>query len=626
MSTFLITAGSFVGFIVAYLTYGRWLARSIFNLDASAEVPSKQLQDDVDFVPSKRSLVFGHHFTSIAGTGPIVGPAIAVFWGWLPALLWVFFGSIFIGAVHDFGALVVSLRNRGQTVGEIAGRLISPRAKLLFLITLFFALTIVLAIFGLVIAAIFMKYPESVLGVWISLPLAVLVGVVSRKNPGALLWMAIGSLGVIYASIYIGAYHLPITLPVSNPIVVWTVILLTYCAIASVLPVWLLLQPRDFINSQQLFIALGLLVVGLSVASFTGEANLFESTPAIAAEMPAGSPPIWPFLFITIACGAISGFHCLVSSGTSSKQIANEKDAQMIGYGSMLLEGALAVVVILACCAGIGMGKFEKQPIADGAMATVARYQPVLDANQSPLQGRAAWRSHYRLDQSWSDYGLGDKVGAFVEGSANFLSAIHIPRTLGIGIIAVLVACFAATTLDSATRLQRYVVQELATTIGVTPLTNKYAATFVAVALGALIAMIPNANGDIGKGGMLLWPLFGATNQLLAGLAFMVTAFYLWRRGKPVWFIVLPMILMMVMPAWAMLWQLFAWETGWFWSASDNLLLVTIGIVTLCLQLWMAIEAILLWPSVRGVLEEALPPLPPKTKLNPSTESSGGQP
>ncbi len=625
MSTFLIAVASFVGFIVAYRTYGRWLATSIFNLDPNAAVPSEQLRDDVDFVPSKRSLVFGHHFTSIAGTGPIVGPAIAVFWGWLPALLWVVFGSIFIGAVHDFGALVVSLRNRGQTVGEIAGRLISPRAKLLFLITLFFALTIVLAIFGLVIAAIFLKYPESVLGVWISLPLAILVGFISRKNPGALIGAAIVSLVVVYASVYVGAYYLPIQLPVSNPIVGWTIILLIYCAIASVMPVWVLLQPRDFINSWQLFIALGLLVIGLAVASFSGQANLFDSAPAMATEMPAGSPPIWPFLFITIACGAISGFHCLVSSGTSSKQICNECDSQMIGYGSMLLEGALAVVVILACCAGIGMGKFEKKTAKAGAATMATTWQPVVNANQQPLRGRAAWRSHYSVDRPWKNFSLGDKVGAFVEGSANFLAAIYIPRTLGIGIMAVLVACFAATTLDSATRLQRYVVQELATTVGLKPLTNKYSATFTAVLLGGLIAMIPNADGQIGKGGLLLWPLFGATNQLLAGLAFMVTAFYLWRRGKPVWFIVLPTVVMMVMPAWAMSLQLFAPETGWFWSLGDNLLLATIGMATLGLQLWMALEAILLWPSVRGVLEEALPPLPSKENLTPSLESSGGQ-
>ncbi len=478
-----------------------------------------------------------------------------------------------------------------------------------------------LAIFGLVIASIFKLYPESVLAVWVSLPLAVIVGMVTRHRPSLLLPLAIGSLALIYIAIYAGAYYLPITLSVSNPVVVWTVILLVYCAIASVLPVWILLQPRDYINSLQLFLALFLLVAGLCVASISGNASLFESTPAIAQEMPAGSPPIWPFLFITIACGAISGFHCLVSSGTSSKQIANERDAQMIGYGSMLLEGALAVIVILACCAGVGMGKFEKSVAsADTAATSAVTWQPLLNADGQPVTGRAAWRAHYSVDRSWNQYGLGNKVGAFIDGSANFLSSLSIPRTLGVGILAVLVACFAATTLDSATRLQRYVIEELASTTGVTPLTNKYAATLLAVSLGAAIAMLPGADGTMGKGGMLLWPLFGATNQLLAGLALMVTAFYLWRRGKPVWFFVLPMLLMMLLPAWALLWQLFAAETGWFWSPGKHALLLVVGLVTLGLQVWMAVEAIILWPSVRGVLEEALPPLPAR-----AAKEAGGQ-
>ena len=292
MSTFLVAVSAFLGFIVAYHTYGRWLARKIFALDEQALVPSKELQDDVDFVPSKTSIVFGHHFTSIAGTGPIVGPAIAVFWGWLPALLWVVFGSIFIGAVHDFGALVISMRNRGQTVGEVAGRIISPRAKLLFLLVLFFALTIVLAIFGLVIASIFKFYPESVLPVWISLPIAIVVGLVIRKRPHLLLPLSLVALVLIYAAVYVGAYHFPIELTLSvepstmlseyaNPVVVWTLILLAYCAVASVLPVWLLLQPRDYINSYQLFVALALLVLGLLAASFTGQADLFATAPAV---------------------------------------------------------------------------------------------------------------------------------------------------------------------------------------------------------------------------------------------------------------------------------------------------------------------------------------------------------
>lgn len=623
MFTFLIAIGSFAGFIVAYNTYGRWLAKRIFNLNPDASVPSCEMEDGVDFVPSKRSIVFGHHFTSIAGTGPIVGPAIAVFWGWLPALAWVVFGSIFIGAVHDFGALVVSLRNRGQTVGEIAGRLISPRTKLLFLFALFFALTVVLAIFGLVIAIIFKVYPESVLAVWVSLPIAIVFGIMMRKESHQLLPMSAISLVLIYLAIYVGAYHLPITLPVSNPIVGWTIILLIYCAIASVLPVSWLLQPRDYINSHQLFVALFLLVVGLVIASLTGKADLLASTPAITQELPKNTPPIWPFLFITIACGAISGFHCLVSSGTSSKQLANEEDALPIGYGAMLLEGALAVVVILACCAGVGMGKFTKQNTGLLNGTPQISYQPVLsEVTGEPLVHREAWRKTYQLgeEKSWSSFTLPSKIGAFVEGGANFLNVLGIPLKLGIGIIAVLVACFAATTLDSATRLQRYVIQELGGTLKIAPLKNIYIATLTAVTLGGMIAMLKGPTG-MGSGGLLLWPLFGATNQLLAGLAFMVMTFYLWRRNKPIGFVLIPMIFMIVLPGWALIWQLFNAQSGW-WYSSDKYLVATIGTITLILQLWMVVEAMLIWPKAKGILET---PLPPLSEQDTRLKDSGGR-
>ncbi|MEM9411283.1 MAG: carbon starvation protein A [Planctomycetota bacterium] len=636
MYTFLLAIVTFVGFIVAYHTYGRWLARSIFNLNPEAEVPSKQLQDDVDFVPSAKSIVFGHHFTSIAGTGPIVGPAIAVFWGWLPALLWVVFGSIFIGAVHDFGALVVSMRNRGQTVGEVAGRLISPRAKILFLLVLFFALTIVLAIFGLVIASIFAVYPESVLPVWISLPIAVILGLVVKNRPQLLLPLSMVALLLVYAAVYTGAYHLPIELklpqlesefwqPFLTPLVIWTIILLLYCAVASVLPVWILLQPRDFINSHQLFVALALLVAGLGVASISGQADLFASAPAMVEteSLPLGTPPIWPFLFITIACGAISGFHCLVSSGTSSKQISCESDAQYIGYGAMLTEGALATIVILACCAGTGMGKIEKSPASESSQTA---YRLKVDADGTAVVGRAAWETYYTA-KKWSDFSLKKKLAAFVEGGANFLCALGLPLKISLGIISVLVACFAATTLDTATRLQRYVIQEIGNSVSLSPLKNMYVATAVAVILGGLIAMLPGPKGP-GTGGLLLWPLFGATNQLLAGLAFMVTVFYLWRRNKPVWFVALPMLLMIALPAWALLWQLFSTNTingkpiGWWWDFQNHWLLGSIALITLGLQLWMVIEAVLIWPAAKGVIEEALPPI---QKQNRSLESSGGR-
>ncbi|MCA9004526.1 MAG: carbon starvation protein A, partial [Planctomycetaceae bacterium] len=611
MATLLIAAGAFVGYIIAYHTYGKWLSQKIFNVDGNAEVPSKQLRDDVDFVPTKKEVIFGHHFTSIAGTGPIVGPAIAVFWGWLPALVWVLFGSIFIGAVHDFGALVVSLRNRGQTVGEVAGRLIAPRTRILFLLILLLALTVVLAIFGLVIAIIFALYPETVIPVWITMPIAIVIGLMVYKQNAELLIPSLVALFIVYASVWLGAYYWPIDIsamfgiklmgPFPNAVILWTFVLLAYCAIASVLPVWLLLQPRDFINSHQLVLALGLLLIGAIVAGATGKADLVGSAPAIASNLPADAPPIWPFLFITIACGACSGFHCLVSSGTSSKQVESELDAQYVGYGAMLLEGGLAVIVILACCAGVGMGDFTR--VGTGA---AYNYEPAIDAaTGTQLTGVAAWETRYnaKAENGWATFALKDKIGAFILGGANFLSTIGIPMKLGISIIAVLVASFAATTLDTATRLQRYVIQELAATIHIKPLTNKYAATGLAVFLGGMVAMLPkSAEAGPGSGGLILWPLFGATNQLLAGLAFMVIVFYLRRRNKPIIFALVPMIVMLIMPAWAMLWNMFNSESGWAYSANDRHLFL-FGVVVIALQIWMMVEGLLVWSKSKGHLE-----------------------
>lgn len=624
MSTLIIAVLSFVGFIAAYHTYGKWLARKIFGLDPEQKVPSQELRDDVDYVPTKKEVIFGHHFTSIAGTGPIVGPAIAVFWGWLPALLWVVLGSIFIGAVHDFGALVVSLRNRGQTVGDIAGRMITPRAKLLFLIILFMALAVVLAIFGLVIAIIFALYPESVLSVWIEIPLAVGIGIWIYRRGGNILIPSIVALGIMYLGMGVGAYLFPIDLSAwlgipllgqtfMNAVVIWTLILFVYCFIASVLPVWTLLQPRDFINSHELVLALVLLVLGLAVAGLTGGADLFSSAPVVAPDIPPDAPPIWPFLFITIACGAISGFHCMVSSGTSSKQVASEKDAQYVGYGAMLLEGSLAVIVIIACCAGIGMGLFQRS----GTGANYS-FQPVLNAETGQqVRHQEAWRSRYAttrtvtnahgettVEGTWHSHTLAQKVGAFIDGSANFLSSLGIPLKMSIAIMAVLVASFAATTLDTATRLQRYVIQELAQTAKIKPLTNRYVATALALAVGGVLALMPGPKGP-GSGGLILWPLFGAVNQLLAGLAFMVIVFYLLRRNRPIWFAVLPMVAMLVMPAWAMLWQMFN-PNGWW--ANGKYLLFGFGLAVEALQVWMITEGLLIWKKARGNYPE-LPPL-----------------
>jgi carbon starvation protein len=598
MQTLAIALGALVLYLVAYHTYGKFLARKIFKLDPNAKVPSIELEDGSDYVPTQKSVIFGHHFTSIAGTGPIVGPALAVIWGWVPALLWVLFGSILIGAVHDFGALVVSMRNRGQTVGEIAGRVLSKRTRLLFLSVLFLALTIVLAIFGLVIAAVFKMYPAAILPCLVQIPIAVLIGLYLHRRGVNILIPSLLALAVMYLTVAYGndGFLADINAELASwPIIAWVVILLLYSYLASVLPVWTLLQPRDFINSLQLISALGLVLIGLVVAGFIGGAPI-DDGPRQSLEIvapafrwaPEGAPWIFPFLFITIACGAISGFHCLVSSGTSSKQVKCETDAQFVGYGSMLTEGFLATLVILACVAGLGMG-------AKGADGIV-------------LFGADAYDARYG---SWTAAGgLGAKVGAFVEGAANFLMALGLKSTFAIALMGVFVASFAATTLDTACRLQRYVVQELASTF-VPPkhekqpssnplawLTNKHGATIFAILIaGALASMPGKPGGDPGTGGLILWPLFGATNQLLAGLAFLVIAFWLWRRGLPVWFIVLPTIFMLVLPGIAMSVNVYGFLQKGQW------LLAGLGLGTILLQFWIIYEAVVAWPRAKGVLE-----------------------
>ena len=614
METLLIALLAGIGFIVAYHTYGRWLGSKIFRLSADAVCPSKRLEDGIDYVPTRKSVVFGHHFTSIAGTGPIVGPAIAIMWGWVPALLWVVLGSIFIGAVHDFGALVVSLRNNGQTVGDIAGRLLNKRVRLLFLFTLFMALTVVLAIFGLVIAAVFKQYPAAIFPCVVQIPIAVIIGVMLHRKGGELLLPSLLALGVMYITVifgdrgFLGDFNAALA---AWPIWMWVIVLLGYSYVASVLPVWTLLQPRDYINSLQLISALVLIVLGLFVAAmFPGEGQELAMVAPAWDLNPENAPVIFPFLFITIACGACSGFHCLVSSGTSSKQLKDEPDARFVGYGSMLTEGFLATLVIVACGAGLGLGLMK-----DGVMLT----------------GDAAWAAQYG---DWlAAKALGAKVGAFVQGSANFLQSLGIAAPVAIALMGVLVASFAGTTLDTACRLQRYVVQELAATLGgkvgiegaqpTAPfalLQNKHGAMIFAVVLATAMASIPQGGAEwslanAGKGGLTLWPLFGATNQLLAGLSFMVIAFYLWRRGRAVWFIVIPMLFMLVMPMWAMLHQLFV-APGWLKAGQENYLLGGIGLATIALEIWMIIEAARLFPKAKGVLEESLetPDLRPKTE------------
>ncbi len=564
---FLIFLISLIWFFVMYKLYGGFIAKRIFKLDDKRRTPAHELRDDVDYVPTNKWVVWGHHFTSIAGLGPIVGPAIGVIWGWVPAVLWVTLGTVFAGAVHDFGALVVSMRNKGKSIGELTTRIIGPRAKYLFMAIIFFELWIVIAIFAMIMGILFKMYPQSVFPVWMEIPIALTLSyMVFKKGKNLHTWSWI-ALGLMYLTVVLGVF-IPIELP--NPIVTWLWILMIYAFIASTLPVETLLQPRDYINSHELLVAMGLIFLGSLGAVIADPGHLNYVAPAFNLS-PKGAPPIWPFLFVTIACGAISGFHSLVASGTSSKQIDKESDAQLVGYGGMIAEGILASLVILAAAAGFGaMGKGLEE-------------------------GMKAWSQHYA---DWvTAKGLGAKIGAFVEGSVNMMEYIFgkssFMHDLLATIMGVFIVSFAGTTLDTATRVQRYIVQEIGTSLKQRWMANKYVATFIAVASALALAFVDPS----GKGALILWPLFGTVNQLLAGLALLVTTVYLVRKRVNPWISAIPMIFMVIMTAWAMILNIKNF------SSTHNTLLLTIGLIIFMLMVWLIIEAILVLSKAKGFKE-----------------------
>ena len=559
MDAVLLMVVVFVGYILAYKVYGKFLSRKVFNLSDKVKTPAVEMEDGTDYVPTKKGIIFGHHFTSIAGTGPIVGPAIGVIWGWLPAVIWVLVGTIVMGAVHDFGSLVISLRHQGKSISEVTGNYINKRTRSIFFFIVLLELWIVIAIFGLVIAVIFSMYPQSVFPVWMQLPIAITLGYfIYKKGASVNLATAIAVIAM-YVTVVLGTV-IPITLPTigsMGPTGSWAILLLIYAFIASTLPVTTLLQPRDYINAWQLMIAMALLVLGVFASAFTG--NLQIVAPAVQLH-PEGAPSMWPFLFITIACGAISGFHALVASGTSAKQVRKETDALAVGYGSMIMEGALATLVIIAVTAGIGIAYQTK--------------------DAGILTGTAAWTQHY---SSWAaSAGLGSKVAAFVVGGANMISFLGIPKAIAIVIMGVFVASFAGTTLDTATRLQRYVVQELAGNFKIGFLKGKYAATAFAVITALILAFYNGANG---KGALTLWPLFGAVNQTLAGLSLIVVTVYLKSKGGVKYLLTaIPAVFMVVMTIWA----LFINEKNFI--NSGNILLLIVNAIVIIIAIWVVFE------------------------------------
>ncbi|WP_077618056.1 carbon starvation protein A [Bacillus sinesaloumensis] len=564
MSAIWLAVFGTIVFILGYRYYSKFVAEKIYRLDPNFVTPAHEFNDGVDFVPTKKHVLWGHHFTSVAGAAPIVGPAIAVYWGWGPALLWVVLGTVFAAGVHDFGTLVLSVRNKGQSVGTLADKLIGKKAKLLFLFIILILVLMVNAVFAWVISNLFIKFPASVIPVFIEIPLAIWIGYAVYRKKGSMLLPSIVALIIMYGSAiltskipalqidlvsYFGGAEATTLFGlngVSMAFFVWIIILMVYCYFASTLPVWKLLQPRDYINSHQLVIGLAIMYLGLVFLN-----------PEITAPMmnPDATDKSWlPLMFITIACGAISGFHGLVSSGTSSKQLNKETDARFVGYFGAVGEGFLALISIIACV--------------------------TLFANAGDF--KAAYSSFAAANSG----GLGN----FISGGAQLATGIGIPADIAATIIAIIVVSFAATTLDSSVRLMRYIIAELGSEYKLPSLQKAHIATTVAVVTSAALVLLPKGPNGFGSGGYVLWPLFGTSNQLLAAISLMLISVWLKRLGRNYLVTLIPMLFLLVMTVWAMVQQvIFDWAgVG---GTDANLLLFILGSIILIFAVWIVLTA-----------------------------------
>ncbi|MBU9722827.1 MULTISPECIES: carbon starvation protein A [Bacillaceae] len=564
-SILLALVGMFV-FFLGYRFYSKFVAEKIYRLDPNFTTPAHEFNDGKDFVPTNKFVLWGHHFTSVAGAAPIVGPAIAVYWGWLPAVIWVLLGTVFAAGVHDFGALVLSVRNKGQSVGTLANKLIGQRAKVLFLFIILILVLMVNAVFAWVIANLFITFPSSVLSVFIQIPLAIWIGYVVYRKKGGMLLPSLAALATMYIAAIVASRvpALQIDLPsyfggeetivafglngVAISFFVWIIILMIYVYIASTLPVWKLLQPRDYINSHQLVVGLAILYLGL-----------FFSNPELTApavNSAATDVPWLPILFITIACGAISGFHGLVASGTSSKQLNKETDARFVGYLGAVGEGLLALAAIIA-------------------VAT-------LFTSQSDFLGA------YSSFDAANSGGLGN----FVQGAGQLATGIFIPADIATTIVAVIVVSFAATTLDTSVRLMRYIISELGSTYNIKAITKTHVATTIAVVSSAALVLLPEGPQGFGSGGYVLWPLFGTSNQLLAGITLLLITVWLKIKGRNYLVTLIPMIFLMCMTLYAMGRQLLMDWSGLLSDHEFNFLLVFLGTIIFVFAAWIVLEAI----------------------------------
>jgi len=518
-----ILLGSAAILLVAYFTYGSLLAR-LFGLRASAPMPSETLRDGVDYEPTPPSYLLGQHLSAIAAAGPIVGPILAgVAFGWLPALLWIIVGCIFLGGVHDLGSLVASVRHRAKSIAEVVREHVSGRAFLLLLVFIYIALIYIIVAFTDIVAASFvdvvtLEDGTRVLGSGIAsssllyLLLAMAMGVVLRRTRISLTAATAIFLPLVGASIWAGQ-RIPFDLeqwtglsPVGTTRL-WGALLLGYCLVAGAAPLWLLLQPRGHLGGWFLYIALFGGVLGLVIGSITGSDVIRYPAFVPFDERGVGASAIAPILFITIACGACSGFHCLIASGTTSKQLRRETDAKAIGYGAMLIEGMIAIVS-LAC---------------------------VMVITRESARGM-------------------QPNAIYAAGIGRFVATLGVPATIAVSFALLAFTTFVYDTLDVCTRLGRFIVQEL------TGLTGR-AGRWLGTAVTAGVPLIFLFTTPLGPDGApmpawrLFWSLFGASNQLLAALALLGITAWIWRTRRAWWIwpvAGVPMLFMYTMSGWAL--------------------------------------------------------------------------
>jgi carbon starvation protein len=526
-------------FAVAYRYYGRFLDRH-FSIDDNRPTPAHIDNDRVDRVPTKTVVLLGHHFSSIAGAGPIVGPIIAgIAFGWAPAILWVVIGSVFIGGVHDFTALIASVRHRAKSIAEIAREYMTPLSYKLFLVFIWLTMVYILIVFVDLTSSTFVSHGEIATSSTIFIVLALLFGFVLHNIRMPLLWASLIFVPLVFAGVFAG-HALPLNINFIASFFdiaagkVWSVLLLLYAFVAAISPVWVLLQPRDYLSSFLLYGSIIGAFVGITFGGFEFQYPAFTNW----SDIDRGT--LFPILFITIACGACSGFHSIVASGTTSKQLNCETDARKIGYGAMLIEGVVAVI----------------------ALFTVAMlFSDNQLANQPPLV-------------------------VFGSGMGSFLTIVGIPQDVGMSFGILAVSTFLLTTLDTSTRLARYILEEL---LGISNPSFRYLSTLATLALPLLFVFMTLYDGQ-GKpipAWKAVWPVFGATNQLLAGLALMVV--YVWqkRKKKRAVFILIPMVFMLSMTLWALA-QL-VYQSGFS----------TIGIIS---ALLLILAAILVLEATKSVL------------------------